>query len=163
MLDKTQIYLDINSSAPLHPRVKSALGVLLQEVQPLANPSSIHLHGRLSKKRISEAKESIISSLGSNLDPNQLLFTSSGSEANQQIIQTVFRDQTHSHWITSPVEHHSVLEMVEVLRQKGVTVDFVEVDENGLPVFESLQSLVQENTALVSLVWAISPIAKTWG
>lgn len=158
------IYLDFNAGAPLHPRVIEALlsyfRIPLSEnsaVSVLANPSSIHFHGRQAKRAVAEAREFIARSIGLKTDPEQLLFTSSGSEANQMVIRSILESEIHAgrkvHWITSPVEHDSVMQMVSWVKNKGGEVSFLDLDSAGRPQAESLERLIRPETRLVSVIW----------
>src|SRR4051812_30705183 len=126
-LEKHAIYLDSNASAPLSPRVIELARSVFSSNESdslFPNPSSIHSHGRLSKKWLSEARDSVATSLGA--DPEQLIFTSSGTEANQLAIRSVFEPRLargeKPHWITTPVEHDSVLQLQSWLTDRGGSV-----------------------------------------
>lgn len=105
MSPRIATYLDSNAGAPLHPRVIEALQSFFQSPLSslIANPSSIHLHGRQAKSAVADAREKIAASLGKKTDPEQLIFTSSGSEANQLAIRSVLMKSLRSghkpHWI----------------------------------------------------------------
>lgn len=158
MLENHAIYLDSNSGAPLKPQVVKALQLFLENENPLLpNPSSIHFYGRKAKRLVSDAREKLSRSISSKTSPEQILFTSSGTEANQWAIRSIFEPLflkgEKPHWITTPVEHDSVLKMVEWIRSRGGTVDFLEVDQNGSPRIEGLDDLWKKETRLVSVLW----------
>jgi cysteine desulfurase len=92
------------------------------------------------------------------IDPEQLVFTSSGTEANQLAIRSVLEPKFAAgepvHWITTPVEHDSVLQMVEWVKSKGGSTSHILIDKTGQPDPETLRSLIQPHTALISAVWA---------
>jgi len=153
---KLAIYLDANAGARVHPRVSEALRELLQDPESLgSNPSSIHSHGRKARARLVEAKDRIALSLGASAE--DLVFTSSGTEANQTAIRSAFEssDESHPrpHWITTPVEHDCNRQMQGWVRERGGEISFLEVDEAGAPVVSSLAKLVRPETALVSCIW----------
>ena len=163
------IYLDSNAAAPLSPEVSEALLPLLSGFG-IPNPSSIRSHGRLSKRLIAEAREKIASSIST--DPEQLIFTSSGTEANQLAIRGCLEPALsregggRPHWITTPVEHDSVLQMVEWFRGRGGEVSFLPVDADGRAQVSAMSGLWREETKLVSAVWVnnetgvINPVAE---
>jgi cysteine desulfurase len=163
----TAIYLDSNAGAPLHRKVKEAVLPLLDFV---SNPSSIHSHGRKAKRFLAEAREQIALSLGPSTDPEQLVFTSSGTEANQLAIRSVLElallNQNHPHWITTAVEHDSVLQMIEWFKSRGGEVSILPVDEQGNLCISLLDSFWKKETVLVSSVWVnnetgvISPLKE---
>jgi cysteine desulfurase len=96
-------------------------------------------------------------SLGTKTDPEQLVFTSGGTEANQLAIRSILEPRLargeRPHWITTPVEHDSVLQLVEWLEKRGGTVSRLPVDGDGAPAASALEALVRPETALVSSVW----------
>jgi cysteine desulfurase len=161
MRTKAATYLDFNAGNPLHSEVVRALSDLLSG--RLANPSSIHSHGRQAKKLLAEARENIAASLGSKTDPEQIIFTSSGTEANQLAIRSALIEALKTHtspiWLLSPTEHHSTLQMVEWFRAQGGIAEFIPVDINGIPKLDALEILIQQidrtklNIALISTMW----------
>ncbi len=173
MQARAAIYLDSNAGAPLHPRVIEALSAFFlgDPVSLAGNPSSLHSHGRFLKRCLHEAKRQIISSL-LDLKPNpqnlthvklpiseeQLLLTSSGSEANQTAIrsalESLFQSGKKVHWITSPVEHDATRQMIAWVQDRGGEVDLVSITRSGQPDPESLSRLIRPDTSLVSLIWA---------
>jgi cysteine desulfurase len=134
-----------------------ALHALVNEGASLVpNPSSIHSHGRRSKKILNQSRDLISASIGAP-DSEQLIFTSSGTEASQLAITSVLDKKLEEgksvHWITTPVEHSCVLEMVKHYRLRGVEISFLPLDSNGAPQVSAIADLWQPNTALVSAVW----------
>jgi cysteine desulfurase len=156
---KAATYLDSNAGAPLRPEVvKALLPFLSQENSVLIpNPSSIHIHGRSGKRALAEARERIAFSLGKSIDTEQLVFTSSGTEANQIAIRSVLETRLQKgekpHWITTPVEHDSNLQMIAWLQERGGSVSLLPVDGSGRPQVDALPPLFRPETALVSVVW----------
>ena len=165
------IYLDANAGSPLKPTVQEVLLSWLREPSMLIpNSSSIHAHGRKAKKALAEAREFIAASLGSSTDPEQIVFTSSGTESNQLVIQSVVQSALDQgikpHWITTPVEHDSNRQMITWISQRGGSVSFLPVDDQGAPIALALKELIRPETVLVSTLWVnnetgvISPIEK---
>lgn len=151
-------YLDSNAGAPLKPEVGEALASFLRGASPLIpNPSSIHSHGRRAKRALAEAREQVAASLGKQIDSEQIVFTSSGSEANQLAIRSTFepllKRGEKPHWITTPVEHDSNQQMVSWLIERGGSVSFLPVDSDGNPQVDQWESLVRPETALTSVMW----------
>lgn len=157
---KAGIYLDSNSGAPLRPGVREALLNLLGGVHsshPFPNPSSLHSSGRYAKKLLAQSRQQIAQSLGPSIDPTQITFTSSGTEANQLAIRSVLErkilEGKKPHWITSATEHDSVIQMTHWLKARGGSVSYLPVDDNGIFQLSCLSRLWTEETALVSLLW----------
>jgi cysteine desulfurase len=166
MLTKAGIYLDSNAGASLRPQVVATLLSFLagekvgkEGGQPtcVLNPSSSHSYGRQAKRLLSTAREQVARSFGSGTDPDQMIFTSSGTEANQLAIRSVleksFLSGKKPHWITTKTEHDSVLRMTEWVRARGGEVSYIPVDRNGLYDFSAIEKLWREETVLVSLLW----------
>jgi cysteine desulfurase len=152
------IYLDANAGAPLHPEVLKALRTLLSSKEFLfSNPSSIHQQGQRARRSISDARDKICHSFSSKTSPEQILFTSSGTDSNQWAIRSVleplFLKGEKPHWITTPVEHDSILKMIDWVKVHGGTVDLLPVDQNGAPQANGLDSLWKKETRLVSTLW----------
>ena len=164
------IYLDHNATAPLNPAAIEALSVFLglapqqtsqmrSEPQKAAyyNPSSIHSFGRRAKRILAEVRESVAASLGPSVDHEQLIFTSSGTEANQlairSILEPLLRAGKRPHWITTSVEHDSVLQMKTWLEERGGRCSLIPVDSDGRIQVEKLSEIIEPDTALVSAVW----------
>jgi cysteine desulfurase len=159
MLAKAAIYLDSNAGAPLKLAVVEALQSFLFQAPPvfIPNPSSIHSHGQKAKRILAEARESVARSLGAKTDPEQLVFTSSGSEANQLAIRSALGPQLDRgekvHWITTPVEHDSIGQMVSWVESRGGRVSTIPVDSTGVPCVEQVAPLLSSETALLSVLW----------
>ena len=154
MLAKAAIYLDANAGAPLSPAVIEALLPWIKDQGGLLpNPSSSHSHGRKAKRALSEARQRVNQSMGGGNDPDQVVFTSSGTEANQLVVRSLFESKLNQglkpHWITTPVEHDSNLQMVKWLESRGGTVSFLPVNSQGVPQVHQLKDLIQPHTALV--------------
>lgn len=138
------------------------------------NPSSIHADGRRAKRWMAEARERIALSLSQGdlsreeaqqptgqlarpggaaarvIDPEQLLLTSSGSEANQLAIRSALAGRPGAHWITSPIEHDSILQLA---RENAGQVSYLPVTSRGEVDVTALARLWRPDTALVSLGW----------
>ncbi len=162
MSAKAGIYLDSNAGTPIKSAVREALAPYLlneglSQEDHLYNPSSIHSFGRRAKRAVAIARERIAQSLGADTDSEQIIFTSSGSEANQLAIASLLKPRLirgeKPHWITSPVEHDSIKQMVTWLEKQGGRVSFIPVDAEGVPQVSALESLIQDDTALISLIW----------
>jgi len=168
---KSAIYLDVNAGRPLHPLAANAIRTQLDEWTSgrVVNPSSVHSAGREAKKRFSAAREAVLSSLGVLDHPQRgdgVVFTSSCTEANQMAVQSFVHSQSLSSgsnktfWITTEVEHECHLALVAPLREQGVRVQFLSVDEHGLIRWDILRERLIESyeehedaRVLLSLLW----------
>lgn len=162
-LPRTATFLDSNSGAPLHPKVAEALLPLLSAVRSgdsestLFNPSSSHTFGRRARRLMNHARETVSASIGASC-PDRIVFTSSGTEANQLAVRSVLEPRIMRgemvHWITTPVEHDSLRRMVSWAEGQGVEVSLLPVDGAGRPIVQAVHGLWRSSTRLVSCVWA---------
>lgn len=145
------IYLDHNATAPLDPDL---IRKIPDWLSCWGNPSSIHWAGREPKALMRAARSSLASLFG--VEALELIFTSGGSEANNQAFKGVAemnlpgRDQV----IISCVEHPSVVKASRQLKDRGLRVDVVRVNREGELDLEHLKSLLSEKTRLVSVMAA---------
>lgn len=136
------IYLDNAATTRLLPEVKEAM----ERAAP-GNPSSIHAVGRVARKQVEDARETVAQIVG--VDPKEVIFTSGATEANNlAILGTVARG---SHVIATAVEHPSVLEACGAL--EGCEVTRVPVDQEGRVDPREVERRVTSRTSLVSVIW----------
>lgn len=157
------IYLDYNSTTPIHPNVLEAMMPYL--TTDWGNPSSKYKFGSKLLKTIENARHSVAELVGAN--PSEIIFTSCATESNNTALNSAIRAQPNrKHIITSVVEHSSVLNYCKYLEKDGFTVTYLPVDREGLINISDLKNTISVETALVSLMWAnnetgvISPIRK---
>lgn len=149
------LYLDHNSGAPLTESARAAVHSVSE--LPAGNPSSVHRAGRAAKRALAEAREAIAAALG-GVDPEQLILTSSGSEANQTVIRSVLESALRDRrpvWVLSPVEHDSVRQLQEWFVSRGGACRELPLLPSGeVDTSEAtLTKLIDEGTGLVSVVW----------
>src|ERR1051325_2433478 len=125
----TSIYLDFNASTPIDPAVAAAMRPFLGEA--FGNPSSGHWASTPAKAALEKARGQVASLLGSA--PEEIVFTSGGSEANNLAIKGMFFASKHkaAHIITTAVEHPAVLAPCRFLEQLGGSVTYLPVDRTG--------------------------------
>lgn len=112
------------------------------------NPSSLHLFGKKAEDKLIESRKIIANTIGAS--PNEIIFTSGGSESNNFLIKGFAKPGTHI--ITSKIEHPSVLNTCEQLKKLGVEVTYINVDNEGKIDIEELKSSIKKNTVLVSVM-----------
>lgn len=143
-----RIYLDANATTPLLPEVLEAMRPFFLE--RFGNASSIHQEGQHARSAVEQARASVSRFLGCR--PAEIVFTSGGTESdNLAIFGSV---KAGDHVITSTVEHHAVLHAVEKLRDRGVEVDFLPVNDQGVLAAEDVRSAIRPNTRLISVMVA---------
>ncbi len=116
------------------------------------NPSSIHRYGRIATKAIDAARKRIAEIIGAK--PDEILFTSGGTESNNTAIFGVMGQNKGHHMITSTIEHDAVLEPCRRLEQQGCSVVYLKVDGAGTVDVEDLRKSITPDTALVSIMLA---------
>jgi cysteine desulfurase len=166
-MSKEKIYLDYAATTPVDPRVVEAM--LPYFSQTFGNPSSIHTFGQKAEAARDYARETIARFL--NCQPKEVIFTSCGSESDNLALRgaaLAMREKTGANWIlTPPIEHHAVSYTAEQLEKVyGFQVEWLETDEYGMVLPETVADAICDNTALVSVMWAnneigtINPIAE---
>lgn len=148
------IYLDHAAAAPLDPRVREAMEPFLNE--EYGNPSSIHERGRRAKEAIENARKTVARIL--QCSPHEIVFTGSGTEANNLGIFGIARRYKKGHLITTAIEHHAVLRAMEALEKKGCEVTYLEVDQYGLIDSKKIKAALRPETILVSVMYANNEI-----
>ena len=147
------IYLDYNATTPLCEPARRAILPFLEE--KFGNPSSIHAAGREARAAIDDARDRLANLLGAK--PNELIFTSGGTEANNLAILGLARSRAArgKHLISAKTEHHAVLNAVEHLEKfEGFEVTWLNVSENGLIDLNQLADSIRDDTVLVSIMHA---------
>lgn len=142
------IYLDWAASAPIHPELPSIISELLLTLP--GNPSSLHTEGRIARRQIDTSRKVCANLLGTK--PEQLIFTSGGTESNGIILSSLFRRKSRGQIILSRIEHPSIYEYSTALRESGFDVDFVIPDSEGFIDPEVLKSSLKSNTIFVSIM-----------
>jgi cysteine desulfurase len=154
------IYLDNNATTPALPAVWEAMRPYLADVH--GNPASAHRAGRRARQALEDARERVAALLGAR--PDEVIFTSGGTEANNLAVFGLAGDPP-GHVIASPVEHPSVAEPLNRLKETGFHVNFLPVDRTGVVRVEALADLLRPETRLVTVMLAnnetgaVQPIA----
>ncbi|HAP43546.1 MAG: cysteine desulfurase NifS [Spirochaetes bacterium GWD1_61_31] len=152
------VYMDYNATTPLHPLVKQAL---VDNLDLFANASSMHEQGRQARSTIEAARLYVAQLIGAQRNPEQLVFTSGGSESNNTVFATMFhlgRKQDRNQIITTAIEHPCVLNAAKWLESEGFPVHFLGVDGDGRIDLAELARLVNDKTLLVSIMAANNEI-----
>ncbi len=157
------IYLDNASATPIHPEVFSAMAPYLQE--HFGNAAANNAYGRKAKEAIEDSRSTIARLL--KVSAEEIIFTSSGTEANNMALVTAIAGHGIDHVITSPFEHSGVLQTLGALRKKHNTrISFLRHDRNGRLDLSHLEYLLRTNTRnLISVMHAnnltglVNPIA----
>ena len=148
------IYLDYAATTPVDACVMEAMQPFLTE--SFGNPSSLHVTGRLAAKALDEARTSIARCL--NAQPDELVFTGSGTEADNLAVLGVARlrqkqnPQKNLHIITTRIEHAAVENACLQLEEEGFFLTYLEPDEAGFISVEEVAQALRPETILVSII-----------
>ncbi|WP_031425318.1 cysteine desulfurase family protein [Flavimarina sp. Hel_I_48] len=145
------VYFDNAATTAIRPEVLDAMVEVMRGIP--GNPSSTHAYGRKAKSLIENARKNIAQHL--NVSAGELVFTSGGTEADNLIINSVVRDLGVRHIITSAIEHHAVVHVVEQLQKVyDIKVSHVNIKSCGSIDLEHLEQLLSESNekTLVSLM-----------
>lgn len=148
----TPIYFDHNATTPI---ASDLLSRLPEALESWGNPSSIHFASRGPKAILRESRQKLATLLG--VQALELIFTSGGSESNNTVIRGVYeksKNTNRNEFITSQVEHPSVLKTFQWLESQGATVHYLNVSLNGEIDLAQYKKLLSERTALVSVMFA---------
>ncbi|MEZ4520453.1 MAG: cysteine desulfurase family protein [Thermomicrobiales bacterium] len=158
---RSPVYLDHAATTPVEPRV---LDVMLPYFSSISgNPSSVHEAGRDARAGLDWARGTIARMLGCR--PRQLVFTGGATEANNLAIHGVVQHHllespdVRPHVVTSAIEHHAVLHVVEALAEEiDVEVSIVPVDASGIVRPDDVREALRPETCLVSVMYANNEI-----
>lgn len=145
-----EAYLDNSATTRVLPEVVELMNKIYLE--DYGNPSSKHLKGIESERYILDAKEIIAKTLKAK--PDEILFTSGGTESDNTALFGVMRANTRrgKHMITTMIEHHAILATAHQLEKEGYEVTYLPVDKYGQVSPESLKEAIRPDTVLVSVM-----------
>lgn len=145
------LYLDMQATTPLDPRVLDAM--LPYMTEQYGNPHSrTHLYGWEAEEAVEEARAQVASIIGA--DPKEIVFTSGATESNNLAIKGVagFYKDKKRHIITTQTDHKCVLDSCRHLQQRGFDVTYLPVKPDGLVDMKQLKDAMRPDTALVSIM-----------
>ncbi|WP_329424439.1 cysteine desulfurase family protein [Streptomyces sp. NBC_01268] len=155
-------YLDHAATTPMLPE---AIEAMTAQLAVTGNASSLHAAGRRARRTVEEARETLASALGAR--PSEVVFTSGGTEADNLAVKGLYwarraADPRRTRVLSSPVEHHAVLDAVDWLAtHEGATVEYLPVDRYGRVHPEALREAVARDpgsVALATVMWANNEI-----
>ncbi len=135
--------------------------------QQYGNPSSLYAFGQEAKEALERARATVAGVL--NCEPREIIFTSGGSEADNQAIRSAAAIGARAgkrHIISTAFEHHAVLHTLSKLEKEGFEVTLLDVHSDGLVRVEELEAAIRQDTCLVTVMYAnneigtIQPIAE---
>jgi len=151
------IYVDNAATTAMSDAAIAAMTPYLKQVY--GNPSSLHTVGQIAKEALDKAREEIAECIGAK--PNEIFFTSGGSEADNQAIRSAAYAglaKGKKRIITTAFEHHAVLHTLKKLEKEGFEVTYLDVHENGLVTAKQVEDAIRDDTALVTVMYANNEI-----
>jgi cysteine desulfurase len=151
-----RVYLDNSATTPIDPEVVEAMLPFLTE--KFGNASSIHFFGQEARAAIDKARHQVADLI--NARPNEIVFTSGGTEANNLGIRGLLEanEKYGRHIITSQIEHSAVKNVCEDLEKSGYEVTYLPVYEDGIVRVEDVRNAAREDTILISVMTANNEI-----
>lgn len=145
------LYMDVQATTPLDPRVLDAMLPFL--VEQYGNPHSrTHVYGWETEEAVERARAQVAALVGA--DPKEIIFTSGATESNNMAIKGVahFYGEKKKHVITCQTDHKCVLDSCRSLEQEGFEVTYLPVQQSGLIDMKVLEEAIRPDTALVSIM-----------
>ena len=152
-----RIYLDHSATTPIDPEVVEAMMPYL--TSKFGNASSIHHFGQETRAAVDKARHQVASLI--NCRPNEIIFTSGGTESSNLAIRGLTEavgQEAKGHIITSEIEHPSVKTVCEDLEKLGYAVSYLPVYDDGIVRLKDLESAINDETILISIMTANNEI-----
>ncbi|KQT93987.1 cysteine desulfurase [Marmoricola sp. Leaf446] len=163
------VYLDHAATTPILPEAAAAM---VAELTRVGNASSLHASGRAARRVVEESRERVARALGCR--PGEVVFTSGGTESDNLAVKGLYwarraEDPRRVRILSTPVEHHAVLDPLHWLAGEGAAVEHVAVDRLGRLDLDAFRAAVESDpasVALVSVMWAnnevgtVQPVAE---
>lgn len=149
-------YFDNAATTKVKKEVLEAMLPYLNE--QYGNPSSLYSLGRKAKTGIEKARKNVANLI--NCNPNEIYFTSSGTESDNTIIKQIAKKykKNKKHIITSKIEHPAVLHTCQVLEKEGFDVSYINVNKEGIIDLEELKRSIRNDTFLITIMSANNEI-----
>lgn len=149
-------YLDHGATTPVDAQVMKAMMPYFS--RKFGNANSIHSWGEEAKQAVDKAREIIAKSI--NAEPDEIIFTSGGTEADNLAVKGIVKKYAHGHIVTSTIEHPAVLNTCKELEEEGYAVTYVNVDKDGIIKMDELENAIREDTVLVTVMHANNEIGS---
>ncbi len=149
-----KVYLDNGATTKMDDAVLKAMQPYFTE--KYGNASSLHSKGQEAKMALEESREIIAKKL--NARPDEIIFTSGGTESDNLAIKGIAYSKGKGHIITSKIEHPAVLKTCEELQKQNFEITYLNVDSEGFVSLQDLENSIKENTILISIIHANNEI-----
>ena len=153
------IYMDNAATTKMTPVVIQAMLLCMEDIW--YNPSSLYAPAQRAAEALRDARARIAACL--NASPDEIVFTSGGSEADNQALLSAARAGAQAgkrHIISTAIEHHAVLHTLEKLEWEGYKVELLDVNSNGVVSVAQLERAIREDTCLVTVMYANNEIGS---
>ena len=145
------IYVDNNATTQVAPEVLEEMIPYFHDLY--GNPSSMHTFGGQVAGKLKEAREKVAGLI--KADPEEILFTSCGTESDNTAIQAAIASHpAKRHIVTTRVEHPAIKNLCEYLAKNGYRITYLPVDGEGRLDMDRLKESLSDDTAIVSIMWA---------
>ena len=145
-----KVYFDNAATTPLRKEIITSMTDLMN--QSYGNPSSTHTFGRKAKTVLENSRREIANHF--NVSSKEIIFTSGGTESDNMILRSAVETYGIETIVTSKIEHHAVLNVVEYLSTKNIKIEYVEINQDGSININNLESILESDNSkkLVSLM-----------
>lgn len=151
-----RVYLDNNATTKIDPLVKVKMQPFFEDLY--GNPNSLHQYGMEVRPALNEALGNMYDALNA---PNEddIIVTSCATESNNSVLKGIYfeyiaKNPDKNHIVTTSVEHPSISDTLMFLKDYGVDITFVDVNENGGVSAQAIKDAVTDKTVLISMMWA---------
>ena len=151
------IYADNAATTKMSDAAAETMLYVIRE--SYGNPSSLYAVGQRAKEIVEDARRDIASAIGA--EPREIVFTSGGSEADNQAILSAAelgKRSGKTHVISSAFEHHAVLHTLKKLEKQGFEITLLDVHEDGIVRPDEVEAAIREDTCLVTIMYANNEI-----
>jgi cysteine desulfurase len=145
-----QLYFDNAATTMLHPDALAAMTPYLTD--HFGNPSGVYEYARTARKAVEAARDQVAKAI--NAKPEEIIFTGSGTEADNWAVKGAAQARGLKHIITSAIEHHAVLYTCHYLEKHGFDVTYLPADREGFISPEAVEKALRPDTALVTIMLA---------
>ena len=154
-----QVYADNAATTRMSQAAIDAMIPCFREVY--GNPSSLHSMGQQAKEILEDCRARVAACIG--CEPREIIFTSGGSEADNQAILSAARNGARKgkkHIISTAFEHHAVLHVLQKLEREGYEVTYLDVKNNHNITAQQVKDAIREDTCLVTVMYANNEIGS---
>ena len=154
-MEKRNVYLDSSATTKVREEVLKEMLPYFTDVY--GNASSVHTYGQQSKAALTKARETFAKLINAE-SPEEIIFTSCGTESDNIAIVGSLLANEGNHVITSKIEHHAILFTCQNLEKNGYKADYISTDKTGRVNIDELKSKITDDTVIVSIMHANNEI-----